>query len=410
MAIPKSETERYIYFAGLLTELQAVVDVPYLKFMKGRPLPPATTETINYRSIATKNLEASLLGFRKIEGQTLRQPGFDDFKITPGIIAQSELITADDAKDIKANDVIYTTKNQITAEENIYRDKAYSIKAAIELRKNIMVAQLIHEGKYTSCEGRTVEFPIRPIDTMDYTAHGKFLLEYKKQLRAFVKVNGKRPDSVIVGEKIVDELLKDKIFMEEVYKLGLAGFKEDDKNIVVAKVLGTQLEEEMPAYDPDLEVDSAKGDTITLLNTERLHDAYAGLAVLVGKTPKIIASQYVAYEDIDTKNHSVEFIGKSAYTPILSDPNAIWRVQVNLPTVQQNETASFSLNNNDNGLPKNEEELSEVINTAVETALKKYIENEKNKDSIQAEETKLKTEDSDETPIVTTGKGKGKEK
>ena len=82
----------------------------------------------------------------------------------------------------------------------------------------------------------------------------------------------------------------------------------------------------------------------------------------------------------------------------------------NLPTVQQNETSSFSLNNNDNGLPKNEEELSEVINTAVETALKKYIENEKNKHSIKAEETKLKTEDSDETPIDTTRKGKGKGK
>ena len=47
MGIPKSETERYIYFAGLITQLQAGVDVPYLKFMKGRPLPPATTETIN---------------------------------------------------------------------------------------------------------------------------------------------------------------------------------------------------------------------------------------------------------------------------------------------------------------------------------------------------------------------------
>ena len=30
MSIQKRETERYIYFAGLLTELQADVDVPYL--------------------------------------------------------------------------------------------------------------------------------------------------------------------------------------------------------------------------------------------------------------------------------------------------------------------------------------------------------------------------------------------
>lgn len=333
MAVPKNEIERIRFFAGLLVAAQVNIDTPYLKFVRGRKLGPSPTREIDYRSVATKRQAASLLGFRKIEGQTIRQVGFDEYRLTPGIISQSEVITASDAGLMSLRDsVIYVNKSQLDAEETIYRDKAYNIKTPIELRKNIMVAQLIHDGKYTSCEGRKIEFPIRAVDTLDYTAHGNFLVNYKKQLRAFIKENGKRPDAVIVGEKIVDELLRDKIFMDEVYKLGLAGFDQDQKDVVIARVLGTQLQEEAPAYDPDLEIDSATGNRITFINTERLHDAYGGLEVLVGKSPKIVASEYVAYEDIDTKNQSVEFIGKTAYSPVLSDPNGIWRIEVDLPT------------------------------------------------------------------------------
>lgn len=334
MSVPKEQIPRYRYFAGLLTAIEVVVNTPYLKFVKGRPLGPFPTREIDYRTVATKKQAASLLGYRKIEGQTIRPIGFDEFRLTPGIITQTETITADDANLMNSENVIYVNQNQLDAEESIYRDKAYNIKTAIELRKDLMVAQVIHGGEYTSYDGRTVVFPIRPVDTLDYTAHGNFLVNYKKQLRAFIKVNGKRPDAVIVGEKIVDELLRDKIFMEEIYKLNLAGIDQDNKNVVIARVLGTQLEEEFPAFDPDLEVDSATGTRITMLDTSRIHEAYAGLEVIIGSSPKIMATQYLAHEDIDTKNHSVDFIGRSAYSPVLSDANAVWRIDVDLPAPQ----------------------------------------------------------------------------
>lgn len=40
-------------------------------------------------------------------------------------------------------------------------------------------------------------------------------------------------------------------------------FDQDQKDVVIARVLGTQLQEEAPAYDPDLEIDSATGNRIT---------------------------------------------------------------------------------------------------------------------------------------------------
>lgn len=372
MAIPKQPIERLKYFAGLLIALQAEANTPYLKYMKGRPLGPFATRTVDYRTVATKKQAASLLGFRKIEGQTLRPVGFDEFTLTPGMIVQTETITAADATLMNAENIIYVNQGQLDAEEQIFRDKAYNIKTAIELRKNIMVAQLIHTGGYTSSEGRKVEFPIRPIDTLDYTAHGNFLVEYKKQLRAFIKVNGKRPTNVLVGESVVNELLRDKVFMDEIYKLGLAGFAQDDKEVVIARVLGTVLEEEMPAYDPDLEIDSAVGNRITLLETSRIHPAHSGIEVVEGTTPKIVPSEYVAYEDIDTKNQTVDFIGKSAFSPVLADANAIWRIEVDLPTPSPTsfdstpEVRTFSAP----GMPTTQEELDAIVEEAIKNALK----------------------------------------
>ncbi|MGL6114406.1 MAG: hypothetical protein ACRC1R_05145 [Cetobacterium sp.] len=331
MALPKNQIDRVRYFAGLLTAIESVVSTPYLNYLKGRKLGPFPTDTVDYRTVATQKQAAPLLGFRKIEGQTLRPVGFDEFRLTPGIIVQSEIISAMDANLMSADNIIYVNKNQLDAEESIYRDKAYNIKTSIELRKNIMVAQLIHNGEYQSHDGRKISFPIREIDTLDYTKHGNFLVNYRKQLREFIKVNGKRPDVVLVGDKIVDELLKDQMFIDQIYKLGLANFDQDNKNVIIARVLGTQLEEMAPAYDPDLEVDSAKSNRLTLINTSRLHEAYAGLAVLVGNRPKIVPGEYIAYEDIDSKNQTVEFIGKSAFSPVLSDANAVWRIEVDLP-------------------------------------------------------------------------------
>ncbi|MGL5905012.1 MAG: hypothetical protein ACRCZO_20190 [Cetobacterium sp.] len=371
MAIPKEATKRLRYFAGLLTALEAVVNTPYLKYMRGRKLGPFPTRQIDYRTVATKNQAASLIGFRKIEGQKLRPIGFDEYTLTPGIIAQSETITASEADLMRADSVIFVNQSQLDAEEQIYRDKAYNIKEAIELRKNIMVAQLIHNGEYVSFDGRKVAFPIRPVDTLDYTEHGKFLVEYKKQLRAFIKVHGKRPTDVLVGEEIVNELLRDKIFMEEVYKLGLANFGEDDKKVVIARVLGTLLEEEAPAFDPDLEIDAAKGNRITLMDCSRLHPAYGGLEIIQGTTPMMVASEYLAHEKIDHDNQSVDFVARSAFSPVLSDANAIWRIEVDLPTQQQR---GLIVSNNENELPKTKEELDEVINRAIEETLKKAQE------------------------------------
>lgn len=405
MAVPKQATERLRYFAGLLIGLEASVNTPYLKYVRGRKLGPFATRAIDYRTVATKKQAASLVGYRKIGGQTLREVGFDEYTLTPGMIVQSEVISAADADLMRAENIIYVNQGQLDAEEQIYRDKAYNIKTSIELRKNIMVAQLIHTGGYTSFEGRKVEFPIRAVDTLDYTTHGNFLVEYKKQLRAFIRVHGKRPTNVLVGEDVVNELLRDKIFMDEIYKLGLAGFTQEDKEVVIARVLGTVLEEEMPAYDPDLEIDSAVGNRITLLETSRIHEAYGGIEIVQGTTPKIVPSEYVAYEDVDTKNQTVEFIGKSAFSPVLADANAIWRIEVDLPTAPSQKSVEFDLKNEDE-LPKTKEALTKIINEAIKEALTKVEVNANAEIEGKNEETK----DSDETPIVTTGKGKGKEK
>lgn len=389
MAIPKEATPRLKYFAGLLVNLQAEVNTPYLKYVKGRKLGPFATRTVDYRTVATKKQAASLLGFRKIEGQTLRPVGFDEYTLTPGMIVQTETVTAADADLMRTENIIYVNQGQLDAEEQIFRDKAYNIKTAIELRKNIMVAQLIHTGGYTSFEGRKVNFPIRPIDTLDYKVHGNFLVEYKKQLRAFIKVHGKRPSNVLVGEDVVNELLRDKIFMDEIYKLGLAGFTQDDKEVVIARVLGTVLEEEMPAYDPDLEIDSAVGNRITLLETSRIHEAYGGIEVVQGTTPKIVPSEYVAYEDVDTKNQTVDFIGKSAFSPVLADANAIWRIEVDLPTPSPTsfdatpEVRSFRAP----GMPTTQEELDAIVEEAVKNALKNTAP-EVNLDAMTTEQLK----------------------
>ncbi len=328
--IPKEEVKRLRYFAGLINAIEGDMDAPYLRLVKGRTILSRTTN-INYAAVATKRKAASLLGDRLIEGQKTRRIGHDRFEVYPGMIHESETINATEAGLMTEDTVIdLTGAGDITTEEGIYRDKTMIIKNSIEVRKDIMVAQLVHNGEYVSKERLKIGFPIRAVDTLDYTTEGNFLVEYKKQLRAFIKANGRRPTDVIVGEAIVDQLLKDKVFHDEIYKLGLSGFNENDKDVVIARVLGTQLKEEAPAFDPDLEVDSAKANRLTLINGESLHHGYAAIDHVVNKIPKLIRTKYFAWDEVGKK--SITYHGQSSYTPILGDPNGIWRVDVDLIT------------------------------------------------------------------------------
>lgn len=328
--IPKEEVKRMRYFAGLINATEGNMDTPYLRLVRGRTL-TSPTINIDYSSVATKRKAASLLGDRLIEGQHVRRVGHDRFQVTPGTIHEVEDINAIEAGLMSEDSVMdLTGRKGMTTEEGIYRDKTMNMKNSIDVRKDIMVAQLVHDGEYVSKEGFKIGFPIRSIDTLDYTAEGNFLVEYKKQLRAFIRANGRRPTDVIVGETIVDQLLKDKVFKDEVYKLGLANFTENDKDIVVAKVLGSTLKEEAPAYDPDLEVDSAQGNRLTLINGEAIHNGYAAIEHVINKVPKLVKTQYFAWDEVGTK--SITYHGQSSYTPILGNPNGIWRVDVDLIT------------------------------------------------------------------------------
>ncbi len=330
MAVPKSEAERLRYFAGLINATEGDMQTPYLRLVKGRTLTSPTTN-INYSVVATKRKAASLLGNRLIEGQAIRRVGFDKFEVTPGTIHEKEPISALEAGLMTHDTVMDLTGGKgMTTEEGIYRDKTMNLKNSIEVRRDLMVAQLIHNGEYVSKDGLKIGFPIRAVDTLDYTENGKFLVEYKKQLRAFIRANGTRPTDVTVGEEIVDQLLRDEQFKDEVYKLGLAGFAQDDTEVVIAKVLGTQLKEEMPAYDPDLKVDSAKGTRLTLINGKAIHHGFAAIEHVVNKTPKLVKTQYFAWDEVGTK--SITYHGQSSYTPILGDQNGIWRVDVDLIT------------------------------------------------------------------------------
>lgn len=334
--IPQEEGKRLRYFGGLINATEGSMNTPYLRLVKGRTLTSPTTN-INYSTVATKRKAASLLGDRLIEGQYTRRVGHDRFEVIPGTIHEAENINAIEAGLMKEDSVIDLTGGAgMTTEEGIYRDKTMILKNAIEVRRDIMVAQLIHNGEYISKDGLKVGFPIRPVDTLDYTENGKFLSQYKKQLRAFIKANSRRPTDVTLGEDVVNQLLKDKEFHDEIYKLGLAGLDENREDVVIARVLGSVLIEEAPAYDPDLEIDSANGNRLTLINGEGIHHGFAAIEHVVNKVPKLIRTQYFAWDEVGTK--SVTYHGQSSYSPILGDPNAIWRVDVDLiptPSSQQ---------------------------------------------------------------------------
>ncbi|MEG0398363.1 MAG: Rho termination factor N-terminal domain-containing protein, partial [Cetobacterium sp.] len=103
----------------------------------------------------------------------------------------------------------------------------------------------------------------------------------------------------------------------------------------------------------------------------------------------IVPSEYVAYEDVDTKNQTVDFIAKSAFSPVLADANAIWRIEVDLPTPSPTsfdstpEVKTFSTP----GMPTTQEELDAIVEEAVKNALKNTAQ-EVNLDAMTTEQLK----------------------
>ena len=144
---------------------------------------------------------------------------------------------------------------------------------------DLIVAELLSEGKYVADTGEEIKFDIPNVQTVkknDVSDFKSFLRIMKEKITEYKRKSFDTPDRILVGEEIVNDLIDDEFFMNQIDKLGLANVMVDDKYVAIAKVFNHLLIESDPIVDmKGADISIAKGNRMTMLATKRLHPAFA---------------------------------------------------------------------------------------------------------------------------------------
>ncbi|MBP9479062.1 MAG: hypothetical protein KBF12_10615 [Sebaldella sp.] len=322
-----------VRYAGILSKIEPTEKSFYLDMLKGTKI-TTPASTIIYDAYVSKYVRAQLIGNDdKTKGNYAGREGFNRFKVTPGKIREYYQLTADEAAYIKAGELAYFNGVERKAEESIYTNVATYLKNAIISRMDLSTAELLSDGEYFADTGEKISFDIPAVKTKkknDISDFKSFLRLMKEEINIYKRTSLDTPDRILIGEDIVNDLIDDEIFRDQVQKLGLGNIMIDDKYVAVAKVFNYLLLESEPIVGMDgVDIDIAKGNRMTLLSTKRLHIAHAGVDVLDSTgMPKKIAAEYIMRNDSDVLNATALFVGESAFTPIISNPKSVVRIDI----------------------------------------------------------------------------------
>lgn len=323
-----------IYFAGILSKIETTEKTFYLDLLKGARI-KTPVSTIIYDAYVPKYIRAKLIGNDdKSAGNYAGREGYNQFKVTPGKIREYYQLTSDEASYIKAGEIAYFNGNERKASDAIYENVAVYLKNSIVSRMDLIVAELLSKGEYYADTGEKISFAIpavKPRKKNDISDFKSFLRIMKEEINDYKRKSFDTPDRILIGEDIINELIDDEFFINQVNKLGLANVTIDDKYIAIAKVFNYLLLESEPITDmKGLDIDISKGNRMTLLSTKRLHIAHAGVDVLdTSGIPKKIASEYIMRNTSDDIKATALFVGESCFTPIISNPKSVVRIDVN---------------------------------------------------------------------------------
>ena len=322
-----------IYFVGILSKIEPTEKTFYLDLLKG-PKIKTPVSTIIYDAYVPKYVRAMLIGNDdKTRGNYAGREGYNQFKVTPGKIREYYQLTADEAAYIRAGETAYFNGNERKASDAIYENVAVYLKNSIISRMDLITAELLSKGEYYADTGEKISFDIPAVKSRkknDISDFKSFLRIMKEEINDYKKKSFDTPDRILVGEDIVNDLIDDEFFINQVNKLGLANVTIDDKYIAIAKVFNYLLLESEPITDmKGVSIDIAKGNRMTLLATKRLHVGHAGVDVLDSTgTPKKIAAEYIMRNTSDELNATALYVGESCFTPIISNPKSVVRIDV----------------------------------------------------------------------------------
>ena len=322
-----------LYFVGILSKIEPTEKTFYLDMLKGSKI-TTPASTIIYDAYVSKYVRAQLIGNDdKTKGNYAGREGYNKFRVTPGKIREHYQLTADDAAYIRAGGIAYFNGKERKAEDSLYENVATYLKNAITSRMDLIVAELLSEGKYVADTGEEIKFDIpvvKPRKKNDMTDFKSFLRIMKEEINDYKKKSFDTPDRILIGEDIVNDLIDDEFFINQTHKLGLSSVTVDEKYVAIAKVFNYLLLESEPIVDmKGVDISIAKGNRMTMLATKRLHPAFAGVDVLDSSgMPKKIASEYIMRNDSDVLNATALFVGESCFTPIISNPKSVVRIDV----------------------------------------------------------------------------------
>jgi hypothetical protein len=328
MALSKS----CLTYMGIIATMTPYgVDDTYSKLFKGKPLGPAANVYIDYTTVAKKKQVGDYV--KREETGTkgkLQRGSYSDFQFEPPVIVSRQSFDPSDLLKVKAGEMIYFNGTSRKAEDSYVEDTLQEIKNAIAMRQENANYQVAMTGKFYDSEGALVkDYGLDAATAKTWDATHPFLEIMRQELFRFRLNNGKNPDVIKIGTTIIEHLMKDTVFTDQVYKLGLAKLTTDNAEFVIANVFGKNLEMHttVTMVDDGVSVADA-GMYVHMYNTDRLHKSWAGLTYVNGEDIEIVRTDLLVRTFVDPKAKTKEIIGESAYAPVLSDKNAIQRTVI----------------------------------------------------------------------------------
>ena len=320
-------SKQCLTYMGIIAKMVPYgVEDTYSKLFKGKPLGPAANVLIDYTTVASKKQVADYL--KREETGTkgkLQRGSYTDYTFEPPVMVSRQSFDPSDLLKVKPGEMIYFNGASRKAEDSYVEDTLQEIKNAIAMRKENANYQAAMTGKFYDSEGDLVkDFSIQAPVSKTWDATHPFLEIMRQELFRFRLKNGKNPDVIKIGTTIIELLMKDTMFIEQVYKLGLGRLTPDNTEFVIANVFGKDLEMHTTVVMVDSGVSVADSAMqVHMFNTERLHPAYAGITYVNGEDIEIVRTDLLVRTFVDAKAKTKEIIGESAYAPVISDPYAI---------------------------------------------------------------------------------------
>lgn len=326
--------KKQVEYIGILSGLPAVQDTYYLSRFRKNNAISTKRDTIKWDDVAGIKRFAEIVP-RGTVGKSLTIAGFKRPTITPDMIDAEISVFPEEVNEMNAGELEYVNGAVGKSGQAIKEMKLSVLKNSITNTMELMCGQVYKEGKYLMPKsGDMIDFGIPAPIPVTWNSSTQFLQILFDHVLAFRKLVKRNPTEIAVGSTIFRTLLSDSKFQDAVQKLGGSiarlegqGIGSTDKNkLILAYIFNTKI----TAIDPCLDetgTDIMPDNYIYLVDDSSFYPAFAGVAI----TPVEMARMEMFVDEVEEKRPlGTKLFAYSAFTPLLADPNAIYRLAVTI--------------------------------------------------------------------------------